>query len=281
MDIVSIVDKNLLRLQEIEKEKHKEDERDAHYPSSASIKRKVIPKKGEDSVYGACLLAEWRKWRKIPETNPPTVNTLQKFAWGTIFHNWITEILKKECLAGGYLRSLENEVSFALPVAGLTYPVKGRIDNILNKNVILEIKSSFGKFFFARSGLIAVGPRKGSLMQTLCYLKAREDLEYAILLYIARDVGFKMQYNVYRKGNSIIVTHWEKGQEIRNEYPEITWDAMIERWAELEDYLKNDKEPPRDFQFKTKYPCCYCPFYSMCWTGKQTKSEVVIGQGGE
>jgi len=200
LNIVKLIDEILLEKQKKRDAEYKDKERNGHYPSSASIL--TTDESGNKKVLGSCMLAEWRKWKKVPETNPYTPDTLQKFTWGDMFHDWVTKMLEEECLNGTAIQTLttEKQNSYVYQVEGLRYPVRGRLDNIINKTIALEIKSSFGKFFFGKeNGLLVKGPRDSNLMQTLCYLKALPNIEYAILLYLARDIGFKVQYNVYRR----------------------------------------------------------------------------------
>ncbi len=277
MNLVKLIDDRLIKMREERDKEYAGKERNGHYPSSASIKL------NDTEIIGSCILAEYRKWKKIPETNPYDVDTLQKFTWGDMFHDWITEMLEKECLEGNTITSISTEKanSYIMPVSGLEMPIRGRIDNVINKNVALEIKSSFGKFFFSKEGLMNKGPRSSNLMQTLCYLKARPDLEYAILLFLARDIGFKVQYKVYRYGDSIKTFHYDKGQTIEQTYPEISWQKIIDRWAELERNLILNEEPKPDFRFRSKYPCTYCTYYDMCYPEHKkakTPAKYDIGQ---
>jgi len=261
MNIVKLIDDRLIKMREEHDAEYANKERNGHYPSSASIRL------DEETVIGSCILAEYRKWKKVPETNPYDADTLQKFTWGDMFHDWITEMLQKECLEGNQIASISTEKSnsYIMQVPGLELPIRGRMDNILNKTIALEIKSSFGKFFFSKEGLMNKGPRDSNLMQTLCYLKARPDIEYAILLFLARDIGFKVQYKIYREGDSIKSYHWDKGETIEKHYPEITWQKIVDRWAELEKHLSLNTPPMPDFKFRSKYPCCYCTFYDLCY----------------
>jgi hypothetical protein len=285
LNIVKIIDDKLIKTREEHDLEYADRERNGHYPSSASIV--TTDEKGNKKVLGSCMLAEWRKWKKVPETNPYTPDTLQKFTWGDMFHDWVTKMLEEECLHGTEIHTLttEKQNSFIFQVPGLQYPVRGRLDNIVNKTVALEIKSSFGKFFFGKdNGLLVKGPRDSDLMQTLCYLKALPNIEYAILLYLARDIGFKVQYNVYRQGDSIITKHWDRGQMVTQEYPEITWNGITRRWNALELHLSENKEPQPDFKYRSQYPCSYCSYHDLCYSDhpkKQTPAKYDMGQNEE
>lgn len=263
MDFVGLINNHLL-----DKEKKKREipkERESHWPSAASIKQP------DDKILGACNLALYRKWKNIPETNPTAADSLQKFAWGNIFHDWAAGILQEECSAGK-LTSLETEVAFKIVLPNLKYPISGRIDNVVNGKVGLEIKSSYGAFFFGKDGLMASGPKPEYLMQALCYLKARQDLEYFIMLFLARDIGWKFQYTILRKGDSIEVKHYDMKtkKEETKEYPDINFGSIVSRWMSLEKNLDKNEAPPPDWvRHKSMYPCSWCNYKDMCYPDKK------------
>jgi len=256
MNFVDLINRRLV--EEEEKRQKAERTRKGHYPTSASI----LTSNG--NVVGECLLKIYRDWNGVKPTNPFAPDTLQKLAWGNLFHDWATTILEKECL-DGRLNKLERKVKFQSKVDGLTYPISGEIDNIVNGSVGLEIKTSYGKFFFSKDGLLNSGPKLMYLMQVLCYLQVRKDLEYFVMLFLARDIGFKVQYNIYRDGTGIKTVRFNRGAKEEKKYPEITFERIIARWQKLEEHLVAGKEPERDYQYKTKYPCCYCIYHDMCY----------------
>ncbi len=255
IDIVSVLDRVLL-----DESSNRRRVKNSHWPTSASIDC-------DGTVYGECLLKSYRQWKGVPETNPMTPDILQKMGWGVMIHNWTMETIEKHVLSGGDIRSVEKSVKFQMPVEGLTYPVSGEIDGILNRAVGLEIKSSFGKFFFGKNGLFATGPKPEYLMQTLLYMAARPDIEYFILLYIARDIGFKVPYVVMRFGDGVRCrtkdpkTH----QDVVLDYPDLTLSGITARWRKLERCLADDTPPAPDFRYKSKYPCCYCSYKEACY----------------
>ena len=191
-------------------------------------------------------------------------------SWGNIFHDWVTTILEEGCLSGN-LKKVEKEIPFKITLPNLKFPVSGRIDAIVNGMIGLEIKSSFSRFFFGTNGLIASGPKPEYLMQALCYLKAKPELEYFIMLFLARDIGWKMQYRIERKGDAIVVKHFdfkERKDKVR-EYPEINFGQIVSRWMALEKFLESNQEPPMDFKFKSKYPCNFCVYLTKCYPDKK------------
>ena len=264
MDFVSLVNDNLTGKES--KKKEVPYDRSSHWPTSASIK------KFDGSILGSCNLALYRKWKNVPETNPVTSDSLQKFAWGNLFHSWVTDILSEEHLSGK-LKSVENEVPFKIALPNLKYPISGRIDAVINGNIGLEIKSSFGAFFFGKdSGLITCGPKPEYILQALCYLKARPDLEYFVMLFLARDIGFKLQYKIERKGDSVLVKHYDikEKKEKTKEYPEISFGGIVSRWMALEKCLEKNEEPAPDWvRHKSSYPCSWCNYMTMCYPDKK------------
>ena len=138
MNLIYLIEQSLLEKEE--KRKIGKEISGEHWPSSASLKI-------GDKTEGECLLALYRKKTGVQETNPFSPDTLQKFAWGNLFHDWISDLLEKECLKGN-IKSVEKEVNFKLKEPRLQNLISGRIDMILNGKIGLEIKSSFGRFFF-------------------------------------------------------------------------------------------------------------------------------------
>ena len=274
INIERMIDEYLLLKQE-ERKEQRTDKTLRHYPTSASVIH-------EGKVLGSCLLKQYRALMQIPETNPYQPDLLLKFAWGDMVHDSITEMLKHFCL-DGRIKSIKDEVPFRYEIPGLKFPISGRIDNIINENIGLEKKSSFGQFFFSKNGILKTGPKPEYIMQALLYLNSQPQLEFFILFYIARDTGFKKSYFIERvdNGNKAIAKHWEYGELKTIEYPYISIDAIKERWALLEQHIHSGVPPAPDFKFRSYYPCSGCLYYDMCYPEypkKPAQSKYDYGQ---
>jgi len=55
---------------------------------------------------------------------------------------------------------------------------------------------------------------------------------------------------------------------VTQEYPEINWNKIIDRWGELEKYLDANEAPPMDFKWKSKFPCSWCLYKGLCFEDK-------------
>lgn len=261
-----------------EKEEKYNKIREAHWPSTSSIR------KLDGEIIGSCNLFVYRQWNKIPPTNPYGADSLQKFKWGDLFHEFVTRILEAQCLSGNpMVRSVEKKVKVTTKFSELKYPVSLEIDNVVNKLEMLENKSSFGKSFFGDNGVLKIGPKESWLIQTLIYLRARPDLPKGTIFFIARDIGFQVQCDVFRKDDGLIVeqrVNTELGTVKKFEYPHITMKAIIERWKELESYIEKKEEPPMDFKFRSKWPCSGCLYFDMCFPEhKKAKTPAMFDVG--
>ena len=268
MDLIKLLD-NLIT--EKDQGKRGSKEITSHYPSSASIKTP------DGVVIGSCLLAKYRQWTKVPETNPWNANAIQKMAWGNLVQGFVENLLKDEILTGrGLVKGIQTEVPVKSNFAPLNYPVSGKIDILLDNVLPIEIKSSFGQFFFSKkTGILSCGPKPEHLMQILCYLILGK-FEKGILLYLARDTGFKVSYEIRVKEGFPTVTDF-KGNVV--EHKNLRFDSIVSRWKDLEFCLERKIEPEPDFKFKSKYPCNYCTYYGLCYEKPKSEPLAKFDQG--
>jgi len=211
--------------------------------------------KTKNGIEGKCNLALWRNFKGIEKSNPIQPYTIWKFEMGNKVHEFIAENLKEV----GY--KIESETPFKTQIEGLKYPISGRSDNIIHlpdKKIGVEVKSRYGKGF---RNIKFEGLRPSDLLQIFCYLNCGVADEY-ILLIINFDSGYREQYLIERK-NGFLIANKELIEDI-------SWQGIINRLKELEDYLQKNEMPPKDFE-KKDWHCKYCEYKNLCWAVKSVE----------
>lgn len=202
----------------------------AHYPSSASFKY------SSGEVIGPDLLNEYLKWTGTTPSNPAGPKGILKMRLGDGTHIVLQKILEK-CGV-----KVLSEVSIKANIPGLKYPISGRVDQLIEiegKLLALEIKSTtdqqmYGTKFY--KGIIDDGPKPDHLLQVLVYLKTFPGVTGGKLLYIARDTGAMIEFDVTLDGPDHLKVNGES-------VPELNWLGVIERWIELEAALEHKDIP--------------------------------------
>ena len=237
-----------------------------HYPSSASILY-------EGKVHGSCLRQQFYSHVGMAKD----AKKGEKELWAISMGNWIHKGLQD--LYCDYNNTAQREVSFEERIAGLDKPVKGRIDIVRAEgsrgNYNVELKSAYGRAFNFTDGL-KVRPKDEHILQTMCY-QALGKVDFTEIFYVARD-------NCYRK--SYIITSKQGKFYIAGQPIEWRWEGIVERWKQLESYLKEGEAPAPDFLWcgectkekrckECAWQCLYCSYKNMCKT--QEKMRHALG----
>ena len=262
----------------IEKEQRREPKiKNRFWATDSSVVVKDI--KENDVLIGSCLRRQYFRWKGVPETNPPDVSALLKMSWGNIIHEFVGNLLKEK------VKNLQPEVRLEIQIPGLKYPLSGRVDYIAD-GIGIEVKSSFGAFFFNKStGILYAGARDFQLLQVLCYLKMnRKHFDEFRLLYIARDTGFMTDFDVKLRNTVtngkedcyILTEKYNPKTKLieKQEYPNLCWSKVVGRWKELEGYLERSEMPPQFCKWRSKYPATYCSYFDICFPDFPKKKQL-------
>jgi hypothetical protein len=122
-------------------------------------------------------------------------------------------------------------------------------------------------------------------MQTVAYMLL-EDINQAILLYIGRDNGFMVEWEVRINGNTIIlINNGQSTFDIPDNYIG-KFNQRIKELTVLKRQIETGIEPDRDYQivlkynkgelsddfqkdsvkYKSDWHCQYCSWKSSCWS---------------
>ena len=246
-----------------------------HNPSSASVKI-------NGNVVGACLRNLWYKANKEPESDPKTLSNKLQASFGNSIHDLILSKLQKSDKI-----KITPESAGRVSVEGLEKVVSFRLDGLVNHKGEyggLEIKTmqGFGLTKMVKDG----GPKEHDLLQVISYFETNELIRWFVLLYIARDTAYRLEYHIWRdpKTNSFMledVSHSKEPRPIEG----LTFEGIVNRWKELEGYVNSKVIPPRDYKavltkdgrltdkrtkngvdYKTDWRCQYCSYKTKCWT---------------
>lgn len=219
------------------------------------------------SDIAACLRQLYYKWKAIPETNPIEPAGYWKMSMGEKIHTLVHEFL----VEAGY--DIINEVAGTYTHEKLSLPIHYRVDNLFIDQdgalAGLEVKTTYG----AGMKMLGAQPKPEHLAQVAVYMHVAQIKRFYIL-YIARDSGWRKQYLLEQK---------EQGLTINGLLVANPCETAFHRLAILEQHIKTDSEPDREFRaaiknglIKTKYQkekviyksdwqCLYCRWRELCW----------------
>ena len=255
---------------------YRKDAEYRHNPSSATAEIK-------GKVEGACLRQLYYKATKVTESDPQDPTNKYAAFMGDAVHFAIQRQLQKS-----------REVSFMpetkgkVLVDGLTKEVSYRLDGLVSSNSQiggLEIKTTQGEALHSKFyGIKVKGPKLDHLLQVITYFNSFPGLSWFVLFYIARDDGYKLQFDITRDGNKYKVFSLD-GKDLSYLIEDVTFNSIVKRWATLEDRLKHKIIPKRDYRvwlkddgtiqdtkqikgekFKSDWRCGYCSFKTKCWS---------------
>lgn len=260
-----------------------------YYPSEASVK--VYDDTGTLVTEGGCLRASYYRIKKPARRENKSSRSAHILHMGKTIEEGLIEIFKQMGIwVANNVRFKDDE-----------YNISGELDVVLVEpdGTIYggEIKTAYG--YNAESEIIGNArkpgfPKMSHLLQTLVYCWVfRDQLPYFRLIYIFRDSCARRTFKIELEEHDGL--HYPKIDGVV--YTKFTLEDVLQRFKELDYYVKNDIEPPRDFQLeytdervqelyqigaisKTKYEkhfnkkkpvkigdwqCRYCDFKNSCW----------------
>ena len=286
MNLLSMVDKYLESPYEI----HREFHRGYNHPSQASC---VIKNEyGEDGIAGSCLREVFWQHKGVKETNPMTARGARICAVGKMVERFEVEQYKQMGIWRG------NNVKFVDPKTNIS----GEADCIVwdkekSSNLGVEIKSGYDYKF--RVEVIGTPTRPGKpkldhLLQTMLYI---DYFKFPFhLVYLDRGNAARKEYEITLNGDG---TPNIDGKKVING---ISVPRCLSRFKELEEMVKDNTLPRRDFQLKYSrdrveflnnskrlnkgqteefekskdvdmgdWQCGYCGYKDYCWKGEGNK----------
>jgi hypothetical protein len=281
MKLIDAVDKYLENPYEVHASMHK----GYHHPSSASciIKNEY----NEDTVVGSCLRKVYWEHKGVKRTNPMSARGARICAYGKAIEKFEVEQYKQL----GIWR--DNNVKFINP----KYNVSGEADCIVFDKDInalrgVEVKSGYDYKF--RSQVVGTPTRPGRpkfehLLQTMFYVDYFQ-IPFN-LVYIDRGNAARKEYEITLNSDG---TPNIDNKKLTNG---ISLPKCTARFKELEEMLKDNTLPRRDFQLKYSkekiktlsesrrlgkgqteeyeksgdvdmgdWQCSYCDFKDHCWS---------------
>lgn len=225
------------------------------------------------SYLADCKRKIYFKKTNTEQTNPPDLPAIFKMELGKAGHekiqNMITELgLMVECEV--HKESWHSGVKY-------NYFIDGIIKDG-EKKAIFEIKTIYGAGF----RFVEKEPKKEHVMQAVCYMFF-ENIQDAILLYVGRDNGFMVQYDLHLGNEGKFTINGDsKYQEWRNE----TGLLIAEEMPKLKKMIEAGQCPGRDFnislknnkgdvydnfqkegqKYKSDWQCSYCGYKDKCWS---------------
>ena len=286
MKLIKLVDSHLENPCHI----HINTRRVANYPSSASCFYKN--EYGEDAIAGKCLRAVYWSAKSVKETNPVTARGERIFGYAKNVERFEVEQYKLLGIWRG------NNVKFFDPDLNIS----GEADAIIYDKEInglrgVEIKSGYDYKF--RKDVLGTPTKPGKpkydhLIQTMLYIDYFK-IPFN-LVYIDRGNAARGEYDITMNSDG---TPNIDGKKLNIG---ISFQGIIARFKELEDCLKDNVIPQRDFQLryskdrlevlsKTKrlgkkqaeefeknkdldigdFQCGYCNYKDYCWKREESK----------
>lgn len=284
------------------------------YPSSASVRTT------EGKVFGgpaSCLRAQYWSWFDVPGERK-TDNSLTSLEISTAIGAWVAEACKKLGIWAA------DEKRIWIPELN----VSGRVDIIIHDDrqrrlVPVEVKTTHG--YHGRAGVIETTkkkpiaiPKDEAVLQLFVYMdhyfrKAKLpgnemlDFPYGIILYVARDNGFRAQHILMIAPTD---QKWQvPGTDVEFPIVNVVINGKIEtrytnadiyrRWVDARRFIETKQLPPRDWTLQyslarlkamddekkiegkenserikkelfTEYgdwQCSYCEYQKRCWKG--------------
>ena len=234
MKLIDLVDKHLENPCDI----HTSSHRGAYHPSQASCI--VKNEYGEEFVAGSCLRSTFWEHKGVKETNPMTARGKRICAVGKLVEKFEVEQYKQMGIWRG------NNIKFF----NARYNISGEADAIVQDVVAnalrgAEIKSGYDYKF--RSEVIGTPTRPGKpkwdhLLQTMLYI---DYFKFPFnMIYIDRGNAARKEYEITLNSDG---TPNIDGRKVTNG---ISIPRSLARFKELEEHLKDNTIPKRDFQLK-------------------------------
>ena len=283
MNLINMVDNYLENPYEV----HQHTHRGYYHPSQASCL--VKNEYGEETVVGNCLRSVYWQHKGIKETNPMTARGIRICGVGKMVERFEIEHFKQMGIWRG------NNIKFFDP----RHNISGEADCFIwdqdrKTNIGVEVKSGYDYKF--RSEVIGSPtrpgkPKMGHLLQTLIYIDYFK-IPFKIL-YFDRGNAARKEYDITINSDG---TPSVDGKKINNG---LSIPRCLARFKELEEHLKDNVLPRRDFELKYSkerigflsdsrrlnkgqqeefsknkdldmgdWECSYCEYKDYCWKGE-------------
>jgi hypothetical protein len=105
------------------------------------------------------------------------------------------------------------------------------------------------------------------------------------MLYFGRDNAYRAEYHMYKDPNGEYVIKGITPKSAEVHVHPLSFDGIVARWKELEEYVEKKEVPPRDYkavlskdgtvtdkrvkngvEYKTDKACLYCSYKTTCWS---------------
>lgn len=214
------------------------------YPSSARIEY-TCPDTGLVEVAGTCMRQQWYtlKGYPTPEADNPRFNRIREL--GDIIH----EMFFRDAMHAKIHEA--HEVQFYIEEENIS----GRIDLMVkdpinNDRIIIEIKT-IGGYYKCKGPIFStkdtpLAPILEHLLQVLVYAHhyRKHGVEKYVLLYCNRENMEYTTHNITFDDDDVIRITNDDGS-FRMEH--ITIEGVLNSYRELDNHLKNDTLPDRDY----------------------------------
>ena len=279
--------KHLEEAIEIEDKARAAEKREFHHnPSSASFKVGT-------ETYGACLRQLYYRAVDQQISNPKDFTSKLTAGFGQSIHEWIFQKLSVH----KHLH-VESEIPGKKLIDPLTKEISYRIDGFLThkgEKGGVEVKTKNG--YKLQSMVKHHGPDWADLAQIVTYFEIERELMWYVLLYVARDSGYRAEYHIYRDYNDGEKLKYRSIVPDDATHPKdlpVSFGMIKSRWHELEQHIANKTLPPRDYKvalfkdkpipertknyvkIKSDWRCMYCPWLTHCWTQPDAKNDALI-----
>ena len=180
------------------------------------------------SLFGRCFRAQFWNRKNEPQTNPPDINALRRFACGDLFHDFVQNMLPPHL----------NEVKVSVDPDILGFA------DIVGDNFVADLKSVHSKKFWymAKSGYNIDAEEIPKILQVV-YYASRLNKPIAKLVFVSKD-------DLCIEERDFVVEKWADRLEAEIQTLRNLWGADILPAAKPRTY--NGKEGK------------YCPFLDKC-----------------
>lgn len=213
-------------------------------------------------VIGKCLRNSTYQWLSYDVTNP--VNDFVKEC-GNI-GNYLEDKMIRECKAKAILppelnkKSVRKQAVFLFEGAELS----GEIDILIGggtQNAGVEVKSYVNSTY-----KVQAAPKDPHLLQAFLYLCLFEPKQpYFLIAYKPSPLSKWATEDVYHRIDNVTLDDGKTYPVINGKIDKrINLQGIIDRYKELQKYVKSKTLPKREFS-KTSKTCEYCPFHKQCW----------------
>jgi len=225
-----------------------------------------------------CRRAVTYRWRRTPYSDPPTAGNLLKMEFGDAAE-WILGRALDWAVGKGMLVRWKAQEWASFEVPGLKYPVSMRLDFVVcgpeGEPEMIELKSTFGRG--AKEVQVRGRPKDEALMQAFLYLHFNPAIRGGSIPYLARDNGYRTEFDVRLAGGRVLLD----GRDVGAEEDGVRW--AVERLSVVEGALEDGSTPARDYLhavkggelreefsknkvlYRSDWQCVYCWHRSLCW----------------